>query len=80
MTASLLLALVVLWNTIYMNAALDHLRSIGFDVRDEDVQRLAPFWFDHINFLGRYDFLLPDEVLHGRLRPFYNPDAPENII
>jgi hypothetical protein len=33
---------VILWNTIYMDAALAELRAEGFDVRDEDVARLSP--------------------------------------
>src|SRR6202008_152265 len=32
---------LVLWNTIYMDAALAELRAEGFDVRDEDVARLS---------------------------------------
>jgi Tn3 transposase DDE domain len=31
----------VLWNTIYMDAALQQLRREGFEVRDEDVTRLG---------------------------------------
>ena len=30
---------IVLWNTIYMDAALIQLRAGGFDVHDEDVAR-----------------------------------------
>ena len=55
----LVVNVIVLWNTIYMHAALDHLRAGGFDVRDEDVARLSPLGFDHINMLGRYAFTLP---------------------
>ena len=33
---------VVLWNTIYMDAALNQLRNEGFQVLDEDVARLSP--------------------------------------
>jgi TnpA family transposase len=45
---------VVLWNTIYMDAALKHLRKEGFPVLDEDVARLSPLGHEHINMLGRY--------------------------
>jgi hypothetical protein len=34
---------VVLWNTVYINAALEQLRGGGHSVRDEDVARLSPF-------------------------------------
>ena len=64
---------IVLWNTIYMDAALDQLRAEGFDVRDEDVARLSPLGFDHINMLGRYAFTLPGMVARGELRPLRDP-------
>jgi TnpA family transposase len=64
---------IVLWNTIYMNAALDQLRAEGFDVRDEDWARLSPLGFDHINMLGRYAFILPDQIARGELRPLRDP-------
>ena len=69
---------VVLWNTIYMDAALNQLRAEGFDVRDEDVARLSPLGFEHINMLGRYAFTLPDAVARGELRPLRNPAAHGN--
>jgi TnpA family transposase len=34
--------IVVLWNTIYMDAALSQLRREGYPVRDEDAARLSP--------------------------------------
>ncbi len=64
---------IVLWNTIYMDATLDQLRAEGFDVRAEDVARLSPLGFDHINMLGRYAFILPDLVARGELRPLRDP-------
>ena len=39
----LVLNIIVLWNTIYMDAALTQLRKEGYLVRDEDVARLSPF-------------------------------------
>jgi TnpA family transposase len=76
----LVLNMVVLWNTRYMNAALNYLRQTNFDVRDEDVERLSPLISDHINFVGKYHFSLPEEVKRGELRPFYNANDPANII
>ena len=69
---------VVLWNTIYMDAALNHLRAEGFDVRGEDVARLSPLGFEHINMLGRYAFTLPDVVARGQLRPLRDPTLHED--
>ena len=64
---------VILWNTIYMDAALAELRAEGFDVRDEDVARLALLSHGHLNVLGRYAFTLPELVARGELRPLRRP-------
>ena len=58
----LVVNIIVLWNTIYMDVALGQLRKEGLEVRDEDVARLSPLGCDHINMLGRYAFSLPDRI------------------
>lgn len=60
---------VVLWNTLYMQAALEHLRSEGVDIYPEDQARLSPLQHRHLNVLGRYSFALADPVASGKLRP-----------
>ncbi|MGW7823556.1 Tn3 family transposase [Streptomyces puniciscabiei] len=67
---------VVLFNTRYMDAAVNQLRADGFDVRDEDVARLSPFVRHHINMLGRYSFHLPE--LGGGLRSLRDLDAQDD--
>jgi hypothetical protein len=72
------LNIIVLWNTIYMDAALAQIRQEGFPVRDEDVARLSPFIYKrHINLLGRYSFAIPEAVTRGELRPLRNPADEE---
>jgi TnpA family transposase len=70
----LVLNIIVLWNTIYIDAVLTQLRQEGFLVRDEDVARLSPLIFEHINMLGRYSFAIPEAVLRGELRQLRHPD------
>ena len=70
----LVVNIIILWNTIYMDAVLEHLRKEGFPVRDEDVARLSPLGYEHINLLGRYSFTVPEGVVRGELRPLRNPD------
>ena len=43
---------IILWNTVYMQAALDHLRAQGEVIKEEDEARLSPLGRKHINFLG----------------------------
>ena len=70
----LVVNLLVLWNTVYMQAALDQLRTEGYEVKPEDVARLSPLGFGHFNFLGRYSFNLSEPIAKGNLRPLINPD------
>lgn len=65
----LVVNMIVLWNTLYMNKAIDYLKAGGLEVRDEHVARLTPLGFDHIRFLGHYDFTLRARPEAGGLRP-----------
>ena len=47
---------LILWTTRYMDAALNHLRATGADVKKEDLARLSPLSHKHFNMLGRYHF------------------------
>lgn len=46
----------------------------AYPVLEEDVARLSPLIYEHINILGRYSFAVPEEVARGELRPLRNPD------
>jgi TnpA family transposase len=70
----LVVNVVVLWNTLYMDAALAHLRCQHVETNPEDVARLSPLGHENINFLGRYSFALSEAVARGELRPFHNPE------
>ena len=67
------LDIIILWNTLYINAALEQLAGEGYPIQPEDVARLSPLVFEHINLLGRYAFSVPDSVVRGQLRPLRNP-------
>jgi len=71
----LVVNVIVLWNTIYMEASLNHLRSQGIEVKSEDMARLSPLGHERINFLGRYSFTLPEVIADGQLRPLNDPDG-----
>ncbi|WP_428994808.1 Tn3 family transposase [Klebsiella pneumoniae] len=72
-TLGLVVNMIVLWNTIYMTEALKQLKRQGYQVLDDDVARLSPLGWEHINMLGRYSFAVPEEVARGELRPLRNP-------
>jgi hypothetical protein len=58
-----------LWNTLYIDidVALQQLVAEGFPVQPEDVARLSPLVYEHINLLGRYASSVPEAV--RRLNP-----------
>ena len=64
---------IVLWNTRYIERALKQLEQIGLAVRPEDVERIWPLGFQHINMLGRYSFDLPEQLTRGELRSLRDP-------
>ena len=72
----LVLNCIVLWNTVYINAALEQLRAAGYAVLNDDVRRLHPFMRRHLAVQGDYSFLLP--ALGGRLRELQDPDSQED--
>jgi len=69
----LVVNIIVLWNTVYIAAALHQLAAEGFPIQSEDVARLSPLLFDHINLLGRFAFSVPESVQRGELRPLRTP-------
>ncbi len=68
---------MVLWNTLYMNRALEEMRGRGMKIVPEDIERLSPLGYDHINFLGRYTFSLSDEIRQGAFHPLRELEETE---
>jgi TnpA family transposase len=76
----LVVNMIVLWNTWYMQDALDERRAQGLEVRQEDVERLAPLRFQHINVHGKYHFTLPESVAQGHRRPLRQLTSPSEVL
>jgi hypothetical protein len=60
---------IVLWNTLYMEAAFKQIQDGQMPVAAADIARLSPLVHRHINFQGRYSFALAEAVARGALRP-----------
>ena len=76
----LVVNVMVLWNTRYIQAALEGIGRQGIPVRAEDAARLSPLLHEHINMLGRYEFNLPDEVARGQLRPLRGLETLDDFL
>lgn len=66
---------VVTWNTIYMEAAINQLRSEGHQISDEDINRLSPTRYGHVNPYGIYPFDIEKESKRESLRPLRKPSS-----
>ena len=62
------LNVLVLWNTQYMDDAVNYLRAGGREINDEHLARLSPLQLDHVLMLGTFPFTLPQELAGGRRR------------
>ena len=67
---------IVLWNTLYLDAALDEIRHSGLPVDEADIAHLSPLIYEHIRIEGRYQFSLSPDLTRGRLRPLRSPRSP----
>lgn len=77
----LVVNIITLWNTWYMQDALDERRALGQEIRPEDIERLAPLRFQHINVHGKYHFTLPETVAQGHHRPLRQlSSSPEELF
>jgi hypothetical protein len=59
---------IIIWNTIYMQKALESMEHAGYIVEDNDKARLKPFIHDHINIIGNYSFEETERSQKGILR------------
>ena len=60
---------VIVWNTVYMQAAIDELRRQGHTVNEDDFVHLSPVRFQHINRYGKFRFDVGDDLASSGLRP-----------
>ncbi|MGI8913132.1 MAG: Tn3 family transposase, partial [Chloroflexota bacterium] len=75
----LVVNIVVLWTTLYMDHVLARLPGMGIEPKPEDIARLSPLGFRHINLHGHYHFVLPEFITHGEFRPLWEPDATDDV-
>jgi TnpA family transposase len=70
---NLVVAAIVLWNTIYLKRAIGALREEGRSVNDALLPHLSPVGWEHINLTGDYVWHANKRVAKGRFRPMRKP-------
>jgi len=66
---NLVIAAIVLWNTVYLEKAVDYLKQEGLDIPEEYLQHLSPLGWEHINLTGDYVWNLKQGTSFDKLRP-----------
>jgi hypothetical protein len=63
----------VTWNTVYMAAVIEQLRAEGKTVNEEDIARLWPYRYEHLNPYGKCRFEVEEGLSRTCLRPLRTP-------
>jgi TnpA family transposase len=66
---NLVVAAIVLWNTVYLERAVQALRGSGKDVDDKLLSHLSPLGWEHINLTGDYVWRQNKQIGQGKFRP-----------
>jgi hypothetical protein len=70
---NLVVADIILWNTVYMERAIQALRAGGEEIPDDLLPYLAPLSWQHINLTGDYIWTEPLRLGGEGFRPLRAP-------
>jgi TnpA family transposase len=73
---NLVVATIILWNTVYLELAIGALRQQGRQIDDGLLKHVAPVHWNHINLTGDYSWRQNKRVEKGGLRPLRKPTEP----
>ena len=60
---------VILWNTVYMTAAIEQLKREGYPVDENDLAHVWPTRYAYVNVHGKYHFNVEEAQRRQGLRP-----------
>jgi TnpA family transposase len=66
---NLVTAAIVLWNTVYLERAIEKLRELDKPIDDSLLQYLSPLGWEHINLTGDYIWRQNRKIEEGQFRP-----------
>ena len=64
---------ITVWNTVYMQAALEQLKIEGYEIGEDDLKHLSPARSEHINMYGKYFFNVEEGMKRKGLRELKKP-------
>jgi TnpA family transposase len=71
---NLVTAAIILWNTLYIAKAVEHLQNNGHEINPEYLKHLSPLGWEHIHLTGDYTWDQKIKLKNGELRPLRNLD------
>ena len=73
---NILINAISVWNTVYMQRAIDHLKAAGNNFDENLLKHISPLGWEHINFLGEYSFNIKNIPKHNEFRPLKIKQIP----
>lgn len=73
---TLVTAAIILWNTVYMEIAVEALKKQGFKVNPDWYQYLSPLGWEHISLTGDYIWHQSKVIQQGKFRPLRTMQNP----
>lgn len=66
---NLVIAAIILWNTVYLAEAVEQLKRDGVTIKEEYLQHVSPLGWEHINLTGDFQWNVKHIPPTGQLRP-----------
>ncbi|NRO98794.1 Tn3 family transposase [Paraburkholderia sp. NMBU_R16] len=73
---NLVVAAIMLWNTVYLERAVTARRAQGYQVDEALLKHVAPVHWNHVILTGDYNWRQNRRVEKGGFRPFRAPSLP----
>ncbi|MGD2092023.1 MAG: Tn3 family transposase [Candidatus Aminicenantes bacterium] len=73
---NLVVAAIILWDTVYLELSIKALRDAGVEVNESLLQHLSPVGWEHINLTGDYVWKQNRIVAKGQFRPLRKYSDP----
>jgi TnpA family transposase len=62
---NLVVSAITIWNTIYIEKAVEHLRNTGWEITDKHLEHLTPLGWEHISLTG--DYIWAYDKVHAKV-------------
>jgi hypothetical protein len=77
---NLVVAAIILWNTVYLERAIHALKKHGQPVDENLLQHVSPLGWEHINLTGDYVWRQNKRARKGSFRALRPPSACLNVL